>query len=249
MNIGVINLSIKFEESYSEILEKNDINVVQLTADNFEERESECDGMIICEDAVQDTACTCSILLKLKEKPNVYVWVMSSNLQKIMRSVYLQLGALGIIPEDLEPNELQLFISNNLNKCKKAFFYEGKHLKKLEPEEEVMSGTKSLELIPRNHSVKINGKKEIPLTRLEYKTMEILYKNKNNTVIYKELFELIWDKEFNNQNYRVANLIFHLREKIESDAVDPMIIRTVRSKGYMLCLKEYDREIGREIHN
>ncbi|MBL1228264.1 winged helix-turn-helix domain-containing protein [Enterococcus sp. BWB1-3] len=243
MNVGVISLSIKLEESYSEELKKNDINVVSLTIEDFEKRESECDGLIICEDAVKDMARTCSILLKLKKKPNALVWIFSPNLQKSMRSIYLQLGALGTMSEDYESGELQLFIANNLNKHKVSRVY-GIDYSTLS--EETTAATKKIQLIPRNQSVKINGEREILLTRLEYKTIELLYERKNSTVTYKELFKLIWNEGFNdekhqvanNEKHRVANLVFRLREKIEADVVKPEIILTVRSQGYMLSLKE-----------
>lgn len=234
MNIGVINLSAELGDSYLEAFKNNDINVTALTAESFEKEISGFDGVIICENGVLDAARTASILLKLKESTNTRVWVFSSNLQKIMRTVYLQLDALGIISEDYEPEELQLIISNNLLKSTEGDSCTDNQLKTSNLGKE---DNNNVQLIPRNNSVKINNQEEIPLTRLEYKTMELLYEHRNNTVAYKELFEVIWGKGFNNQNYRVANLIFHLREKIENDSVSPILIRTVRSKGYMLSLK------------
>lgn len=234
MNLGVINLSVEFGKSYSEALLKNGITLTTLGIEEFEEKIPTLDGMIICEDGKQDTARTCSILLNLKENASTYVWVFSSNLQKIMRTVYLQLGASGVVSEDYEPEELRLTISNNLTKSKVRNCCSTDQSKMTGQEK---AEGEEMELIPRNHSVKINGRKEIPLTRLEYKTMELLYQHKNKTVAYKELFEAIWGEGFNNQNYRVANLIFHLREKIEEDSISPVLIRTVRSKGYMLSLE------------
>ncbi|WP_086349267.1 winged helix-turn-helix domain-containing protein [Candidatus Enterococcus clewellii] len=231
MNAGVINLSVELAESYSEELQKNDINVIPLTIENFEQKMSELDAVIIRENTLEDTAQTCSILLKLKENADIHVWVFSSGSQKVMRTVYLQLGALGIISEECEEDELQLIISNSLGKKNVRCGKQSLNEDEASPEE-----ADKLKLIPRNHSVKLHGKKEIPLTKLEYKTLELLYKNKNNTVTYGELFEEVWKEKFINQNYRVANLVFHLREKIEDNSVSPIFIRTVRSKGYMLDL-------------
>lgn len=233
MNAGVINLSVELSKSYSEELQKNDINVIPLTMDDFEQKVAELDAVIIRENALEDTAQTCSILLKLKENSDVHVWVFSSSSQKVMRTVYLQLGALGIISDDCEEDELQLIISNSLRKKKRSKNNARGSFSETETNQEEID---RLKLIPRNHSVKIHGKKEIPLTKLEYKTLELLYKNKNNTVTYGDLFEEVWEEKFTNQNYRVANLVFHLREKIEDNSVSPIFIRTVRSKGYMLDL-------------
>lgn len=234
MKIGVINLSTEFGESYLKAFKKNGINVTTLTVGNFENEIVGLNGVIICEDSTQDTAHTCSILLKLKATTNVRTWVFSSNFQKVMRSVYLQLGVLGVVSEEYEPDELQLVISNHFSRSDESIFF---------VENQTAIGQEktradNVQLISRNHSVKINGLKEIPLTRLEYQVMELLYEHKNNTVSYKELFEGLWGEGFSNQNYRVANLIFHLREKIADSSGSPLWIRTVRSKGYMLSLEE-----------
>lgn len=234
MKAGIINLSADFADSYSEELKRNDINVVQLTSDDFEQKVSELDAVIIRENQDEDTARTCSILLKLKEKSDAYVWVVSTNVQKVMRTVYLQLGALGVISEECDESELQLIISNSLNKRSEHLIE--KRAAAAETFSTLSESTANgrIELIPRNFAVRIDGKKEIPLTRLEYKMMEILYTHKNNTVTYEELSEEVWSETFKNKTYRIANLIFHLREKIEDDAVNHTIIRTIRSKGYML---------------
>lgn len=237
MNTGVIDLSEDFDALYSEELKKNNIHVVPLTIENYEQKAIGLDAIIVRENSLKDTAKTCNILIKLRERTNALVWVFPTSSQKLVRTIYLELGAVGIIPEDCEANELQLIISNNLEKKKKGndkVFGNENTLSSSECEGYEYS--KELQLVPRNHSVRIVGKGEIPLTRLEYKIMDILYKNMNNAVSYEELYEAIWGKEFNNQNYRVANLIFHLRGKIERSSVNPEYIRTVRSKGYMLDL-------------
>ncbi|MBP1046990.1 winged helix-turn-helix domain-containing protein [Enterococcus sp. BWM-S5] len=235
MNAGIINLSEKFDEHYSKELEKNDISVIPLTADDFEQEIKNLDAVIIRENALEDAALTCKILLKLKEKSDLYVWVFSSGHQKFGRTVYLQLGALGIIPEDCDATELQLIVTNSLKKMNRK--RENAVLSANDYDfENDMEYALKFKLIPRNHSLKISGKKEIPLTNLEYKALDMLFRNANNTVTYEELFESVWDKDFSCQGYRIANLIFHLREKLKKNSEDPTFIRTVRSRGYMLDL-------------
>ena len=235
MNTGIINLSEKFSEHYSKELEKNDIRVIPLTVDDFEQEIKNLDAIIIRENALEDTALTCKILLKLKERTDLYVWVFSSGYQKFGRTVYLQLGALGVIPEDCDATELQLIVTNSLKKKN------NKKVNGLSSSENydagiIMDNELKFKLIPRNHSLKISEGKEIPLTNLEYKALDMLYMNANNTVTYEELFEAVWDKDFSCQGYRVANLIFHLREKLKQNSEDLTFIRTIRSKGYLLDL-------------
>lgn len=112
-------------QSYLEEFQKNSINLTTLTVESFENEITRFDGVIICENSAQDTAYTCNILLKLKESTNVCVWVFSSEIQKVMRTIYLQLGVLGIISEKYEPDELQMIISNHLTRSSKRDFYTG----------------------------------------------------------------------------------------------------------------------------
>lgn len=232
VNTGIISLSDSLAEPYSEELMKHNMNVMPLTMENFEQYIDQLDAVIIRENPEQDVRHTCQLLVKIKESSDAFVWVFSPNTPVSMRIVYLQLGAVGVISDNCNADELQLIISNSVHKRKKQ-----KH-SSLDTETDQTDVDKEkkklVELIPRNSSIKIDGMKEIPLTKLEYRAIDFLYKNTNAAVTYQEIFETVWEKEFDNKNYRVANLIFHLREKIEKDASNPILIQTVRSKGYML---------------
>ncbi|EHQ9041231.1 winged helix-turn-helix domain-containing protein, partial [Enterococcus faecalis] len=48
----------------------------------------------------------------------------------------------------------------------------------------------------------------------------------------------VWSNESDGtvRNYKIANAIFHIRNKIEKNPKIPRFIKTVRSKGYMLSL-------------
>ncbi|MBL1227378.1 winged helix-turn-helix domain-containing protein [Enterococcus sp. BWR-S5] len=231
VNTGIISLSAKLAEPYSEELMKHNMNVMPLTMENFEQYVDQLDAVIIRENAEQDVRHTCQLLVKIKESSDAFVWVFSPNTPVSMRIVYLQLGAVGVISDDCKADELQLIISNSV--------YKRKGMKRAvvntdSDQVDEKGKKKFVELIPRNSSIRIDGMKEIPLTKLEYRAIDFLYRNMNAAVTYQEIFETVWEKEFDNKNYRVANLIFHLREKIEKDASNPILIQTVRSKGYML---------------
>ena len=92
-----------------------------------------------------------------------------------------------------------------------------------------------IELIPNNVSVRLYpNEDEISLTRLEYQLMNLLYENPSKGITYEEIYEEVWQTPYKDNKYRVANLVFHLREKLEKAGGKPSIIRTVRSRGYML---------------
>ena len=59
---------------------------------------------------------------------------------------------------------------------------------------------------------------------------------KFGAIKYEELYKNVWKDTANERKYRVANVIFHLRKKIEQDVNKPQYIKTIRSKGYMLTV-------------
>nr|WP_236674834.1 winged helix-turn-helix domain-containing protein [Enterococcus sp. BWR-S5] len=93
-----------------------------------------------------------------------------------------------------------------------------------------------VELLNDNRSVVIGGDREIGLTKLEYQLLELLFARDGKAVTYEEIHEDVWGKKQTFSRARIANLMFHLRQKMEVDPLYPKYVRTVRSKGYMLDL-------------
>ncbi|MFD2388371.1 winged helix-turn-helix domain-containing protein [Enterococcus rivorum] len=89
------------------------------------------------------------------------------------------------------------------------------------------------EMNEANMSVLIEGK-EIELTKREFCMIHLLSSNPKTAFSYEEIYQSVWNEAYNNQKYKVANVIFRLREKIEKNTEKPIYIRTVRSRGYML---------------
>ena len=77
-----------------------------------------------------------------------------------------------------------------------------------------------------------NGK-EIFLSALEYRILLVFFHNKGVVLSRETLLEKIWDiaGEFVNDN-TLTVYIKRLREKIEEDPANPVLIKTVRGMGY-----------------
>lgn len=101
------------------------------------------------------------------------------------------------------------------------------------------SGGEKDEISIRNLTV--NGKQgkvtkngqEIPLTALEYRLLFTLAVNRGQLLSRGQLLENIWDidGDFVNDN-TLTVYIKRLREKIEDDPQNPVLIQTVRGLGY-----------------
>ena len=77
------------------------------------------------------------------------------------------------------------------------------------------------------------GGKDVFLSALEYKLLMVFINNRGIVLSRTKLLECIWDiaGEFVNDN-TLTVYIKRLREKIEDDPQNPMIIKTIRGLGY-----------------
>lgn len=78
--------------------------------------------------------------------------------------------------------------------------------------------------------------KSIYLTKLEFCFLDLLISHRGTVVTYEEIYHALWQKKL-NMNYsiqaRISNLAFLVRKKVEDAPQKPMLIKTIRSIGYM----------------
>ena len=80
---------------------------------------------------------------------------------------------------------------------------------------------------------------------MEFKVFELLFDKHDKALTYEEIYQHIWGNESaEKKEYRVSNIIFHLRGKIEEDPTTPKFIKTVRTIGYKLALNPQANNVG-----
>ena len=79
---------------------------------------------------------------------------------------------------------------------------------------------------------------EVSLTRLEYSTLVYLASNPGIVLTRTQIFEAVWNMESESCQSSVANVIYNLRKKIESDSRKPIYIKTVLGMGYKFASGE-----------
>ena len=79
---------------------------------------------------------------------------------------------------------------------------------------------------------------EVSLTRLEYSTLVYLASNPGIVLTRTQIFEAVWNTESESCQSSVANVIYNLRKKIESDSRKPIYIKTVLGMGYKFASGE-----------
>ncbi|MGX7245376.1 winged helix-turn-helix domain-containing protein [Enterococcus quebecensis] len=226
-NLAFVLLDEIDEQKYIDSLKSDQLQVHPVTRNEAAKIET-YDGIVIEEHRAQNIGVVCELLILLKKKHDMFIWVISERANKMNHIVYLQLGADGIIDNESDPELCKLLITNAFDRYSR--FNTNTDRDVIKPVDE-----SKLQLRPCNFSVVLNGE-EINLTKLEFKTMEFLQTQQGIAVSYEDIYKHVWENQGNDKQYRVSNLIFHLRQKIEDDAARPKYIKTVRSKGYKLTL-------------
>jgi DNA-binding response OmpR family regulator len=90
-----------------------------------------------------------------------------------------------------------------------------------------------IEFRPHQGIVLKNGD-ELPLTKTEYRLLQVFFENQNNVLSRDQLLEIVWGYEYLGDSRLVDAHIRRLRVKIENSPDDPKIIVTVRGTGYRL---------------
>lgn len=89
-----------------------------------------------------------------------------------------------------------------------------------------------LVLDPVRHKVMKAGK-EIELTAMEFRLLELLLKNAGRVVSRLDIEELVWDKDYDYDTNIVDVYINYLRKKIDKP-FNSRLIKTVRGFGYKI---------------
>jgi DNA-binding response OmpR family regulator len=85
----------------------------------------------------------------------------------------------------------------------------------------------------RGMTVSVNGE-EVRLTPTEFKILALLCKNRGVVLPVERIYESVWRQPFLRSESTVMFHISKLREKIERDPKNPMYIKVVWGRGYMV---------------
>lgn len=84
------------------------------------------------------------------------------------------------------------------------------------------------------HRVYSEGR-EIEMTNREYELLKFLMQNRGVAYSRDDLLNHVWGYEYSGETRTVDVHIRQLRRKIEKDDANPVIIETVRGRGYRFC--------------
>lgn len=82
------------------------------------------------------------------------------------------------------------------------------------------------------------GGKTISLSPTEFKLLRFLVESRDRAVSEAEILKAVWALDESDDNSYVRRYIWFLRQKLEVEPGDPVIIQTVRGFGYRFVVEE-----------
>jgi DNA-binding response OmpR family regulator len=92
-------------------------------------------------------------------------------------------------------------------------------------------------LDPEEHSVTIDGRVPVRLTKLELRLLQMLLSNAGRSVRSERLLAQVWGHRNAGDRQLLKQLVHRLRQKIETDPANPAILQTAAGSGYKLIVE------------
>lgn len=163
-------------------------------------------------------------IIKLREKYQLPIIILSAKSQDIDKITGLSLGADDYVTKPFVPLELLARIKSQLRRA-----YQFTQTK---PSNSQIC-IKNLCLDTEQKLVLVDGE-PVHLTNIEYQLLEFLMKHANKVFSSTQLYEQIWQEEAYQSASTVSVHIRHLREKIELDPNNPQILKVIWGIGYKI---------------
>lgn len=142
----------------------------------------------------------------------------------------LGLGADDFIAKPFDPIELVARVKSHLAR------YERLTSGVLESTQEDVIVINNIEINPQSWVVKKN-EEEIHMANREFNLLLFLAENSNIVFSKEQLFEKIWGYDYTGDNATVTVHINRIREKLEEDPKNPVLIETIWGAGYRMNRK------------
>lgn len=219
LTLGILGID---SAMYQTLEKKFKSEVYKLIKVEKKKQLEQIDGLILSMDEKKQMSIIIDWLLTCQKTPSVFVWIFSTIPLDYEEDVLLGLGANDVVMTKSRESNLVQVVKNTFSRLE----YSNKTQKR-SIDHQIINDT--------NQSILVNGMEQ-PLTRKEFQIFSLLYEHKNMSLSYENLLNRLWPNADENELYRIANIVFHLRKKIKDS--DEYAIKTVRSKGYMLQTKE-----------
>jgi len=158
---------------------------------------------------------------RIRAHRNVPIIMLSARGDEVDKVLGLEMGADDYVTKPFSPRELVSRVKAKLRRAKVA--------NTTTSEDPIRVG--DLEVDPAARTVMRDGE-QVNLTYSEFEILLKLLKSPRRVFTREELMDHLWKGSFYGDLRSVDVHVRHLRQKVERDAANPVLIRTVRGVGY-----------------
>lgn len=178
-----------------------------------------------------------SALLRIRERRNLPVIVLSAKSEETDKVLGLSMGADDYIAKPFSPQELAARVRSQLRRYTQL----GDVNAATQPDGVIVNGR--LRYDPARRELCVDGE-PVRLTATELKIMDFLMHNLGHVFPAEEIYRRVWRE----QSYACENTVMvhirRIREKIELDPKEPEYLKVVWGIGYKLEKHEIKRRMG-----
>lgn len=226
-NIMVVDDNPEIREVVNVLLSSEGYNIIE--AANGDEALKKIDGTIdlIILDVMMPKMNGYQACLKLREKTNAPILFLTAKGQESDKTLGFSSGGDDYLTKPFSYNELNARVKALL---RRYHIYQGNP--KNEQTENIVLKIGSIK-IDETHRRVFKDEEIIALTDMEYEILDYFARNRKIVISLESLYEAIWKEDYYyGANNTVMVHIRNLRKKIEENAQDPQIIKTLWGKGY-----------------
>lgn len=164
-------------------------------------------------------------LMRVREKKNIPIILVSAKSQDCDKILGLTAGADDYITKPFNPSELVARVKSQIRRYTQ--------LGAMEPVKSNCIAINGLVIDTDAKSVTIDGE-EVRLTPIEYKILELLCRNPNRVFSSEQIYQNVWNYDNPVNDNTIAVHIRHIREKIEINPKEPRYLKVVWGIGYKI---------------
>lgn len=171
-----------------------------------------------------------SMIMKLREKHNFPVIILSAKSEEVDQIMGLNIGADDYVNKPFKPLELLARVNSQLRRYTKYMNISDDEDGEKEDEGLYIIG--GLELNENKRTVSVDDK-PVKITPIEFKILNFLMKNPGRVFSSEEIYEKVWNENAINTDTVMVH-IRNIREKIELDSKKPKYLKVVWGVGYKI---------------
>ncbi|MBF1047812.1 MAG: response regulator transcription factor [Peptostreptococcus sp.] len=171
-----------------------------------------------------------TMIMKLREKHNFPVIILSAKSEEVDQIMGLNIGADDYVNKPFKPLELLARVNSQLRRYTKYMNISDDDAGEKEDEGLYIIG--GLELNENKRSVSVDDN-PVKITAIEFKILNLLMKNPGRVFSSEEIYEKVWNENAINTDTVMVH-IRNIREKIELDSKKPKYLKVVWGVGYKI---------------